>query len=67
MNTEKNKKIWLNKCEDTLRIGGRSEVTIRNYTYGIKHFLNNYGNQTKISNFNEDKIIDYIPSLSLIN
>lgn len=60
MNNEKNKKLWLKKCEETLRIGGRSETTIRNYTYGIKHFLNNYSNQTKISTFNEEKIIKYM-------
>ena len=45
MNNEKNKKIWLKKCEENLRMGGRSEVTIRNYIYSIKHFLNFYSNR----------------------
>lgn len=41
MNNEKNKKIWLKKCEETLKMGGRSDVTIRNYRFAItelKHF-----------------------------
>ena len=42
MNNEKNKKYWLNKCENTLMIGGRSKATIRNYIYAISHFLNYY-------------------------
>lgn len=49
MNTEKNKKIWLKKCEETLRMGGRSEVTIRNYIFIIKKFLNCYEDTIKIS------------------
>ena len=42
MNTEKNKKIWLKKCETTLKLGGRSDITVRNYSYAIKRFLNSY-------------------------
>ncbi len=49
MNTEKNKKIWLKKCEETLKMGGRSEVTIRNYIFIIKKFLNCYEDTIKIS------------------
>ena len=60
MNTEKNKKEWLKKCEETLELGGRSKTTIRNYIYSINHFLNNYGSKTKISNFDENRIIDYM-------
>lgn len=60
MNTEKNKKVWLKKCEETLELGGRSETTIRNYIYAINHFLNKYSSNTQISNFNENKIIQYM-------
>ena len=60
MNNEKNKKNWLEKCEETLRMGGRSEVTIRNYIYSIKHFLNFYSNKKDISKFKEKQIIDYL-------
>ena len=59
MNNEKNKNIWLKKCEETLKMGGRSDITIRNYIYFIKRFLNNYDNKTKISNFTTDDIIKY--------
>lgn len=60
MNNEENKKILLKKCEETLELGGRSKATIRNYTYAINHFLNSYSSKTKISEFNEDKIIQYM-------
>lgn len=60
MNNEKNKKIWLKKCEETLELGGRSKTTIRNYTYSINHFLNSYNNNTKISDFKEETIIEYM-------
>ena len=50
MNNEKNKKVWLKKCEETLRMGGRSEVTIKNYRYDEK---------TNISKLTTDDIIKY--------
>lgn len=59
MNNEKNKKLWLKKCEETLKMGGRSDVTARNYCYFIKRFLDNCDNKTKISNFTTDDIIKY--------
>lgn len=59
MNTEKNKKIWLKKCEETLKMGGRSEITTQNYCYAIKRFLNNYNNDIKISKMSIDNIIKY--------
>ena len=59
MNNEKNKKIWLKKCEETLRMGGRSEVTIKNYRYAIIRFLNRYDEKTNISKLTIDDIIKY--------
>lgn len=59
MNNEKNKKVWLKKCEETLRMGGRSEVTIKNYRYAIIRFLNRYDEKTNISNLTTDDIIKY--------
>lgn len=59
MNNEKNKKIWLKKCEETLRMGGRSEITARNYCYAIERFLNSYSNDTRISKMSVDDIIKY--------
>ena len=60
MNNEKNKKDWLKKCEETLELGGRSKTTIRNYTYAINHFLDSYSSKTKISDFDENRIIEYM-------
>ena len=59
MNNEKNKKVWLKKCEETLRMGGRSEVTIKNYRYAIIRFLNRYDEKTNISKLTTDAIIKY--------
>ena len=59
MNNEKNKKLWLKKCEETLKMGGRSEITVRNYCYAIERFLNSYNNEVKISKLPIDNIIKY--------
>ena len=59
MNNEKNKKIWLKKCEETLMMGGRSDITTRNYIYAIRRFLDSYPNDTKISKMKVDNIIKY--------
>ena len=59
MNNEKNKKVWLKKCEETLRMGGRSEVTIKNYRYAIIRFLNRYDEKTNISKLTIDDLIKY--------
>lgn len=60
MNNEKNKKVWLKKCEETLRMGGRSKVTIKNYRYAIIRFLNIYDEKTNISKLTTDDIIKYL-------
>ena len=60
MNTEKNKQKWIKMVEETLELGGRSKVTIRNYLYAINHFLNAHGNNTNIAKFNEKNIIKYL-------
>ena len=59
MNNEKNKKIWLNKCEETLKMGGRSELTSRDYCYAIKRFLHSHSDDTKIGTMTIDNIIKY--------
>lgn len=59
MNNEKNKRIWLKKCEETLRMGGRSDVTIKNYIFMIKKFLNCYEDTVKISKFTIDDLTKY--------
>lgn len=60
MNTEINKKIWVDKIIDNLNVGKRSKKTIENYLSAIKRFLNYYDETTDISLFNESDIIEYI-------
>ena len=59
MNTEKNKKVWLKKCEETLMMKGRSQITADNYCYAIKKFLNSYPNDVNISKLSIDDLIKY--------
>lgn len=59
MNTDKNKEKWINSIEESLKLGGRSSSTIRNYTYAILHFLNCYSNKKNISKFKEKQLISY--------
>ena len=60
MNNEKNKKVWLKKCEETLKLGGKSDITAKNYRYAIKRFLNYYPDNTKIDKLSIEKIIKYL-------
>lgn len=45
--------------KETLELGGRSQNTIKKYTYAIKHFLNHYSEKTNISKFKEQQLIEY--------
>ena len=56
---KKIKRYGWKKCEETLRMGGRSEVTIKNYRYAIIRFLNRYDEKTNISKLTIDDIIKY--------
>lgn len=58
-NTEENKKKWVEKCIDTLKMGGRSERTITNYKSAWNRFLNYYDEKTNIKNLNEEQLVDY--------
>lgn len=60
MNTNENKKIWVEKLCDNLEFGKRSQGTITNYVSAINRFLNYYDESTDISLFNESDIIEYI-------
>jgi len=59
MNNEKNKRVWLKKCEDTLRMGGRSDLTIKNYKFAIKRFLSRYDDKTNIKKLTIDNLTKY--------
>lgn len=60
MNTEKNKNKWVEKVQDTLKLGGRSEKTIDNYKSALYRFLNYYNENINIKKLNEEDITDYI-------
>ena len=49
----------IQKMENTLRIGGRSEKTILNYSCAIKRFYKFFENKD-ISKFKEEDILNYI-------
>ena len=51
---------WVEKVEDTLKIGGRSKATINNYVCAINRFLKFYKDDTNFKTFKEDDIISYI-------
>ena len=59
-NTKTNQEKWLNKIEDTLKIGGRSVRTFENYKSHIKRFLAYYDENTDINKLNEDDILSYL-------
>lgn len=59
MNNEKNKKIWLEKCEETLKMGGKSDRTIITYIYAIKNFLNSYDINVRISKLTVEDLTKY--------
>lgn len=60
MNTKENKDIWVKKVEEILRLGGKSDDTIKTYKYGILHFLNYFSIDTNISEFTEEDILKYL-------
>lgn len=60
LNTEENKKIWLEKVKDLMTLGGRSERTFVNYKVHINRFLNYYDNSTDFQEIDEEKILCFI-------
>ena len=59
-NTKINQEKWLNKIENTMKIGGRSKRTFDNYKSHIKRFLNYYDNSIDIEKLNEEDILSYL-------
>lgn len=60
LNTEENKKIWVEKVENILKLGGKSKGTFNNYKSHIKRFLNYFDKDTDFINILEDDILKYI-------
>lgn len=55
---EINKEKQIEKCIETLKLGGKSKCTISNYVSAIRRFLDFVGN-VDLSSFTEEDIIDY--------
>lgn len=60
LNTEENKKKWVEKIKIILMMGGKSEITFINYRTHINRFLNYYDEKTDFEALNEENILDYI-------
>lgn len=58
-NTKTNQIKWLNKIEDTMKIGGKSKRTYENYKSQLNKFFNYYDSNTNIDKLNEDDLLDY--------
>ena len=56
MNSDNNQKKWLEKVENTMKIGGKSKVTFLNYKSHIIRFLNSFDNNVDINKIDEDDI-----------
>lgn len=59
MNTEKNQEKWIEKCEEILKIGGKSDKTIVNYKSAWNRFLKYYPENTNISKLKEEDLLIY--------
>jgi len=58
-NTEKNNKMWVEKCVNILKMGGRSNKTIINYKSAWNRFFKFYDEDTNIAKLKEEDISDY--------
>jgi site-specific recombinase XerD len=58
---------YIQKITEILRIGGRSERTILNYTCAINRFLKYFSDINDISQLNESDVLEYIKNAYLVN
>lgn len=59
MNNEKNRIKWVKKCEETLKLGGRSNHTIINYKCAWNKFFKYFPEDIYISKLKDEEIINY--------
>lgn len=59
-NTNENKEIWVEKVRTLMKMGGKSEVTFKNYRSQINHFLNYYDENTDFNLIKEEDILEFI-------
>ena len=65
-NLSNESKRQIQKVIDTLKIGGRSEKTIKNYVYAIHRFLKYFENKN-ILELDENDILEYVKCIYLNN
>lgn len=59
MNNENNRIKWVKKCEEILKLGGRSDFTIANYRCAWNKFFKYFPEDTYISKLKEEDLINY--------
>lgn len=59
MNTELNRIKWLEKVENTMKIGGKSKRTLANYNSHINRFFDNFASNINIKNLDEEEITEF--------
>lgn len=59
MNSELNQEKWLEKVENTMKIGGKSNRTFENYKSHINRYLKSFDVDVNIENIIEEDIADY--------
>ena len=59
MNTEKNQQKWVKKCENILRMGGKSDRTIINYKSAWNKLFKYYNDEFVLSKLKEEDLILY--------
>ena len=58
-NTKINQEKWLQKINDTMMIGGKSNKTFSNYKSQLNKLFKYYDENTHIDKLNEDNLIEY--------
>lgn len=58
--SEKRIKELIRKTRENLRLAGRSDETIKNYSYALSSFFKNCDYKGKLSSFTEENFMDYI-------
>lgn len=59
-NTQENRKKWLEKVRELIKLSGKSNFTFYNYRSHINRFLNYYSEDTDFNDVNEDIILEFI-------
>ena len=58
-NTKFNQKLWLNKIEETMKIGGKSKRTYDNYRSQLNKLFDFYDENIDLNKLSEEDLLDY--------